>query len=134
MPKVFAGQAFSTMLAGRCSGSMRISSAPSELAQIFQVAVDVSELVLEPGFLLDPEDRARLQILARIGNGRVAEAQRRRRIAAIGGAASIERDHRRFGKSPGVRRIVDLADAFGVARVLALKLYWSVMIRSRCRP
>ncbi len=54
MPKLFAGHDLLTMPVGIFSGSMRISSAPSELAMIFQVAVDRFSWSLNQAFCSIP--------------------------------------------------------------------------------
>ena len=114
-----AGHGFLTIPAGRFCRSTRWSSAPSELPQIFHVAVDLAQLVLEPCLLLDAENGPRRRVLARIRNAHIAEVEFGGRLPAIEGAARVERDHCFLREVAPERRIIDLSDIFGVARVVA---------------
>src|SRR4029453_5083341 len=78
-----------------------------------------TELVHEPFLLTGPEDRARRGILSRIRDAYVAKAEFGGRFAAVEGTAGIERDHRRFREHPVESRIVNLANALRIGRVVA---------------
>ncbi len=96
-----------------------LSSVPCELPQIFQVAVEARRRSLNHCFCTLPRMRARRLVLARVGDRHVAELQFGGRLSAIGRAARVERDHRRFGEHPAEFRVVDVADAFHFGRVRA---------------
>src|SRR5688572_23657988 len=77
------------------------------------------KLLLEPRFLLDAENGPRLLVLAGVRNARIAEFKFGRRLPSGICFTGVERDHRFLRKVAPERRVVDLSNLLGIARVLA---------------